>query len=97
MTGKKEARVGCQIGDEVEPFGYWHCLVQLLGSKPVRPCTRFCLMGWPRRRLHIHSRHFGYYGCLFIFNMQPEICLERNRLRSRNVEEQAIPYHSGLL
>ena len=50
-----------------------------------------------RRRLRAQSRHFGYYGCLFIFNIPPEICLARNRLRSRTVEEQVIPYHAGLL
>jgi predicted kinase len=50
-----------------------------------------------RRRLRVQSRHFGYYGCLLIFNTPPEICLARNRLRSRSVEEQVIPYHAGLL
>ena len=50
-----------------------------------------------RRRLRAQSRHSSYYGCLLIFNTPPEICLSRNRLRSRNVEEQVIPYHAGLL
>ena len=50
-----------------------------------------------RRRLRAQSRHFGYYGCLLIFNTPPEICLAHNRLRPRSVEEQVIPYHAGLL
>ena len=50
-----------------------------------------------RRRLRAQSRHFGYYGCLLIFNTPPDICLARNRQRVRSVEEQVIPYHAGLL
>ena len=50
-----------------------------------------------RRRLRTQSRHFSYYGCLLIFNTPPDICLTRNQLRSRSVEEQVILYHTGLL
>jgi len=50
-----------------------------------------------RRKLRTLSRHFGYYGCLLIFNIRPEVCLERNRGRQRLVDENVIPYHAGLL
>lgn len=50
-----------------------------------------------RRRLRAQSRQSGYYGCLILFNTPPDICLVRNKLRARNVEEQVIPYHASLL
>ncbi|HYX51334.1 MAG TPA: AAA family ATPase, partial [Ktedonobacteraceae bacterium] len=50
-----------------------------------------------RRKLRDLSRHFGYFGCLLIFNIAPEICIERNKFRHRSVEERVIPYHTGLL
>lgn len=50
-----------------------------------------------RRRLRELSRHHGYFACLLIFNIAAATCLERNRGRSRQVEEQVIPYHDRLL
>jgi protein phosphatase len=50
-----------------------------------------------RRKLRELSRRYGYLGCLLIFNIPPEICLERNKNRHRLVEEQVIPYHASLL
>ncbi|HJT59627.1 MAG TPA: AAA family ATPase [Ktedonobacteraceae bacterium] len=50
-----------------------------------------------RRRLRELSRRFGYLGCLLIFNIPPEICLERDRMRHRIVGEQVVNYHAGLL
>ena len=50
-----------------------------------------------RHKLRTLSRYYGYFGCLLIFNIPPEICLERNKSRHRSVEERVIPYHTGLL
>lgn len=50
-----------------------------------------------RRKLRELSRRYGFLGCLLIFNIPPEICLERNKGRERLVEEQVIPYHARLL
>src|SRR5947207_2617383 len=50
-----------------------------------------------RRKLRELSRRFGYLGCLLIFNIPPEVCLERNTARHRLVEEQVIAYHAELL
>ena len=34
---------------------------------------------------------------MLIFNIPPEVCLERNKSRHRLVDEHVIPYHAGLL
>ena len=81
-----------------DTFDLFYYIIQkrlYLGRFTVADST--ALHAEPRRRLRAQSRHFGYYGCLLIFNTPPDICLERNRLRARSVEEQVIPYHAGLL
>ena len=49
-----------------------------------------------RRELRDLSRHYGYYGCLLILNTPLEICLQRDRQRTRQVGESVIHYHAGL-
>jgi predicted kinase len=81
-----------------DTFDLFYYIIQkrmYLGRFTVADST--ALRSDTRRRLRAQSRQSGYYGCLLIFNTPPEICLSRNRLRSRNVEEQVIPYHAGLL
>jgi predicted kinase len=81
-----------------DTFDLFHYIIQkrmYLGRFTVADST--ALRSDARRRLRAQSRNSGYYGCLLIFNTPPEICLARNRLRSRSVEEQVIPYHAGLL
>ena len=64
---------------------------------------RFCvadsaaLKAYARINLRQLSRRFGYYGCLLIFNTPPEICLQRDQQRARQVGESVIQYHAGLL
>ena len=81
-----------------DTFDLFYYIIQkrvYLGRFTVADST--ALRSDTRRRLRAQSRQSGYYGCLLIFNTPPEICLARNRLRSRSVEEQVIPYHAGLL
>lgn len=49
-----------------------------------------------RKLLELAQRH-RYYTCLLIFNIPPDICLQRDRQRRRVVGEQVITYHTGLL
>ena len=64
---------------------------------------RFCvadsvaLKPYTRTNLRNLSRRFGYYGCLLIFNTPPDICLQRDALRARQVGESVVQYHAGLL
>jgi predicted kinase len=81
-----------------DTFDLFYYIIQkrmYLGRFTVADST--ALRSDTRRRLRAQSRQSGYYGCLLIFNTPPEICLARNRSRSRKVEEQVIPYHAGLL
>jgi predicted kinase len=81
-----------------DTFDLFYYIIQkrmYLGRFTVADST--ALRSDTRRRLRAQSRQSGYYGCLLIFNTPPEICLTRNKLRSRSVEEQVIPYHAGLL
>jgi predicted kinase len=81
-----------------DTFELFHLIIQKrlsLGRFTVADST--ALQPDARRKLRDLSRWFGYYGCLLIFNIPPEICLERNKSRHRLVEEQVIPYHTGLL
>jgi protein phosphatase len=50
-----------------------------------------------REELRKISRSYGYYGCLLILVTPPEICLQRDRQRARQVGESVIRYHDGLL
>lgn len=64
---------------------------------------RFCvadsvaLKSYARVNLRNLSRRFGYYGCLLIFDTPPEICIQRDTLRARQVGESVVQYHAGLL
>lgn len=81
-----------------DTFELFHLIIQKrlsLGYFTVADST--ALQADARRKLRDVSRHFGYFGCLLIFNIAPEICLERNKNRHRMVEERVIPYHTGLL
>lgn len=81
-----------------DTFELFHLIIQkrlLLGRFTVADST--ALQQDARRKLRDLSRHFGYFGCLLIFNIPPEICLERNKNRHRLVDEHVIPYHAGLL
>ena len=81
-----------------ETFEVFHMIIQkrlFLGRFTVADST--ALQTEARRKLRTLSRYFGYFGCLLIFNIPPEICLERNKSRHRSVEERVIPYHAGLL
>jgi protein phosphatase len=50
-----------------------------------------------RQQLRTLWRHFGYYGCLLIFNTPPEVCIARDAQRTRRVGESVVRYHAGLL
>jgi len=81
-----------------DAFELFHLIIQKrlsLGRFTVADST--ALQPDARRKLRNLSRQFGFYGCLLIFNIPPEICLERNKSRHRLVEEQVIPYHNTLL
>lgn len=64
---------------------------------------RFCvadsvaLKAYARRNLRSLSRRFGYYGCLLIFDTPPEICIQRDSQRARQVGESVVRYHADLL
>jgi predicted kinase len=64
---------------------------------------RFCvadsvaLLPYARQKLRQISRHSGYFGCLLIFDMLPETCIQRDRQRTRQVGENVVQYHAGLL
>ena len=81
-----------------ETFEVFHMIIQkrlLLGRFTVADST--ALQPDARRKLRALSRNYGYFGCLLLFNIPPEICLERNKSRHRSVEERVIPYHTNLL
>lgn len=81
-----------------DTFEVFHLIIQKrlsLGRFTVADST--ALQPDARRKLRDLSRHFGYFGCLLIFNIPPEICLERNKNRHRLVEERVFPYHADLL
>lgn len=50
-----------------------------------------------RQELRKLSRNYGYYGCLLILVTPPEICIQRNSQRARQVNESVVHYHSGML
>jgi protein phosphatase len=81
-----------------EAFDVFHTILE----KRMR-LGRFCvadstaLSSQARARLRQQSRHLGYYGCLLIFNTPTEICLQRDRQRTRQVGEAGIQYQAGLL
>ena len=81
-----------------DTFDLFYYIIQkrmYLGRFSVADST--ALRSDTRRRLRIQSRQSGYYGCLLIFNTPLDVCLARDKLRSRMVGEQVILYHNGLL
>lgn len=81
-----------------DAFDLFYYIIQkrlFLGRFTVADST--ALQPEPRRRLRELSRRYGYYGCLLIFNIAPEVCLERDRRRGRMVGEQVVAYHARLL
>ena len=81
-----------------DTFELFHLIIQKrlsLGRFTVADST--ALQPDARRKLRDISRRFGYFCCLLIFNIPPEICMERNKSRHRQVEKQVIPFHNGLL
>ena len=81
-----------------DTFDLFHYIIQkrlLLGRFTVADST--ALYPAARGKLRELSRRSGYLGCLLIFNIPPEVCLERNKQRHRLVEESVIAYHATLL
>ncbi|MGH2498302.1 MAG: AAA family ATPase [Ktedonobacteraceae bacterium] len=81
-----------------DTFDLFYYIIQkrmYLGRFTVADST--ALRADARRRLRAQSRYSGYYGCLLIFNTPLDVCLARDKLRSRMVGEQVILYHNGLL
>jgi predicted kinase len=81
-----------------DTFDLFHYIIQkrlLLGRFTVADST--ALYPAARGKLRELSRRSGYLGCLLIFNIPPEVCLERNKQRHRLVEESVIAYHAALL
>ncbi|HLH60905.1 MAG TPA: AAA family ATPase [Ktedonobacteraceae bacterium] len=81
-----------------DTFDLFHYIIHkrlFLGRFTVADST--ALQFEARRKLRELSRQFGYLGCLLIFDIPPEICLERDRMRHRIVGEQVVAYHAGLL
>ncbi len=81
-----------------EAFDLFHAILQkrmLLG--------RFCvadsvaLKPYARGNLRQLAHRFGYFGCLLIFDTPHEICVQRDRQRTRQVGESVVLYHAGLL
>ena len=81
-----------------DTFDLFYYIIQkrmFLGRFSVADST--ALQTEARRRLRELSRRSGYLGCLLIFNIPPEVCLERDKMRHRMVGEQVVTYHAGLL
>jgi protein phosphatase len=81
-----------------DTFDLFYYIIQkrmFLGRFSVADST--ALQTEARRRLRELSRRSGYLGCLLIFNIPPEVCLERDKMRHRMVGEQVVAYHAGLL
>jgi protein phosphatase len=55
------------------------------------------LRAYARENLRTLSRRFGYFGCLLIFSTAPDVCIERDQRRERQVGESVVRYHSDLL
>jgi predicted kinase len=81
-----------------DTFELFHYIIQkrmFLGRFTVADST--ALQPDARRKLRELSRRSGYLGCLLIFNVPPEVCLERDKIRHRIVGERVVAYHAGLL
>src|SRR5712692_7839298 len=81
-----------------DTFELFHLIIQKrlsLGRFTVADST--ALQPDARHKLRDLSRRSGFYGCVLIFNIPPEVCRERNKSRQRLVEDKVIPYHTGLL
>jgi predicted kinase len=49
-----------------------------------------------QRLLGLGKRHY-YTTCILIFNIEEQLCIQRDSQRQRTVGPQVIAYHSGLL
>lgn len=64
---------------------------------------RFCvadsvaLQPYARQNLRQISRQAGYFGCLLIFQVSPELCIQHDSQRTRQVGESVVRYHSEQL
>ena len=50
-----------------------------------------------RQRMLDLARRHNYHTCLLVFNISAQICLQRDLGRARQVGEQVIAFHAGLL
>jgi len=48
-----------------------------------------------RGNLREISRHYSYLGCVLLFETSPELCIQRDKQRTRCVGESVIRYHAG--
>jgi len=81
-----------------ETFDLFHYIISKrmrLGRFTVADST--ALQPFARRRLLAQVSQSSYHGCLLIFNIPLEVCLQHDELRPRMVGEQVINYHMGLL
>lgn len=81
-----------------DAFDLFHYILQkrmLLGRSCVADSV--ALQAFARQNLRQLSRRFGYYGCVLLFDTPAEVCLERDRQRTRQVGESVIRYHTGLM
>ena len=63
----------------------------------ARPLEYLPHMAKTRKRLLGLAERHNYHTCLFIFDIPPEICVQRDQQRRRLVGEQVITFHYGLL
>lgn len=81
-----------------DAFDLFHYILQKRMS-----LGRFCvadsvaLKAQARESLRALSRRCGYFGCLLLFTISPDICIERDRQRERQVGEGVVRYHTNLL
>lgn len=81
-----------------EAFDLFHYILQkrmLLGHFCIADSV--ALLPYAREKLHQIARRHGYFSCLLIFDIAPEICLQRDSQRTRQVGESVIRYHMGQL
>lgn len=81
-----------------DAFDLFHYILQKRMSLG-RPCVAdsVALKASARESLRNLSRRFGYFGCLLIFTTAPDVCIERDRSRKRQVGESVVRYHADLL
>jgi predicted kinase len=81
-----------------DTFDVFHYIIQkrmFNGRFTVADST--ALLPEARRRLWDLAFRHGYLKCLLVFKVSPEICLERDARRARQVGLAVIEYHARLL